>query len=72
MIESFYSNEYSAYPLCNSDVTLDILASAHIAIMTGLVQIPTDNYSARLGLGEYSVIEAEYSEVDDYMDELIG
>ena len=40
--------------------------------MIGLVQIPTDNYSARFGLGEHSVVEVEYSEVDDYMDELIG
>ena len=72
MVESFYRNEYSAYPLCNSDDTLDILASAHIASMIGLVQIPTDNYSSRFGLGEHSVIEVEYSEVDDYMDELIG
>ena len=72
MMESFYRNEYSAYPLCNSDDTLDILASAHIASMTGLVQIPTDSYASRLGLNDFTAIDVEYNEVDDYMDELIG
>ena len=69
---SFYRTEYSSYSFCFFYDTLDILASAHIASMTGLVQIPTDSYASRLGLNDFTAIDVEYNEVDDYMDELIG